>query len=163
MDALTVWQPYGWCIGAGFKLIENRGWAPSWKRLKEGDDFAIHGGAHIPSREDFFHVRTAVRSMGHEMPAPTAHEFSGTYGRGRIIAVVTFAGIVRRREDLPEAQRVWWVGPIGWVLSNVRQLQLFSAPTERGQQGLWPLSPGVEKMVRSQLAGAEGQLWRKTA
>lgn len=164
MQALTVWQPYAWAIGTGLKLVENRPWAPTWRRLKEGDDFAIHGGAHIPTREEFSHVRTGVESLGYKMPATTGHEFSGTYGRGRIVAVVTFAGLVRRCEDLPEAQRVWWAGPIGWLLANVRQLQLGSAPTERGQQGLWPLSPGVEKLVRQQLEPRnEGQLWRKTA
>lgn len=164
MEALTVWQPWAWAIGAGLKLIENRTWVPGWRRLTEGDDLAIHAGAHVPSATDFATVQKAIKAMGREMPPSYAHEFSGTLGRGRIVAVVTFAGVARGLDQVDPAQHPWWIGPYGWLFTNVRQLQLGSAPSALGQQGLWPLAPGTEKQVRSQLeARNEGQLWRKTA
>lgn len=164
MEALTVWQPWAWAIGAGLKLVENRTWLPGWRRLKEGDDLAIHAGAHIPSATDFEKVRKAVKAMGRTMPASYAHEFSGQLGRGRIVAVVTFAGVARGLDGVVPEQHPWWIGPYGWLFTNVRQLNLGSAPTAFGQQGLWPLSWGAAKQVRSQLeAHNEGQLWRRTA
>ena len=163
MEALTIWQPWAWAIGAGLKLVENRSWLPSWKRLKEGDDLAIHAGAQAPSREDYHSMRLTARSLGLEVPSINGNEFSGAFGRGRIVAVATFAGIARARGDLAERQRPWWVGPYGWLLTNVRQLNLGTSPMVLGQQGLWPLTPGLEQRVRGQLAGLEGQLWRKTA
>ena len=166
MEALTVWQPWAWAIGAGLKLVENRNWLPSWKRLTVGQQLAIHAGVSAPTRTDFAGLRAAARAMGREaeVPAFDSPELSAGYGRGRVIAVATFADVVRSRAELPEAQRPWWIGPYGWLLTDVRQLQLGSAPTERGQQGLWRLSPRVELLVTAQLrTTGPGALWRKTA
>ena len=164
MDALTVWQPWAWVIGAGLKLVENRGWLPSWKRLKEGDDIAIHAGVTSPTRADYLTMKAAAATMGRTtVPELNGHVMGPEYGRGRIVAVVKFVGIARAREDLPEAQRVWWSGPYGWLFADVRQLNLGTAPKERGQLGLWGLSVGAERIVRNQLERPEGDLWRKTA
>lgn len=164
MQALTIWQPWAWAIASGLKLIENRDWLPNWRRLKPGDDLAIHAGQHVPSRDELASVRMAARAMGREaeVPPSSSNWFHPNY-LGRVIAVVTFSGIASGREALTEAQRPWWVGKYGWLFTNVRQLDLGSSPKDRGQQGLWVLTPGVEKMVRSQLERPEGDLWRKTA
>ncbi len=162
MYALTVWQPWAWAISAGLKLVENRDWLPNWKLLKVGDDIAIHAGTHAPTLEEMKLFRFAAR--GHVVPTSSdSNELGVTYGRGRIVAVATFAGIAHAKVDLPESQRPWWVGKYGWMLSNVRQLNLGSAPKALGQQGLWALQAGVEHLVRGQLASPPGDLWRKTA
>lgn len=165
MYALTVWQPWAWLLSAGFKLVENRDWVPSWKVLKEGDDLAIHSAAREPSRTDLQEARMRARVYGGiTWPSAESTELGRTYGRNRIVAVARFAGIAHRREDLPERQRVWWVGKYGWRLENVRQLDLGSAPKCLGQQGLWMLPGNVEQHVHGQLeAHNEGQRWRKTA
>lgn len=164
MYALTVWQPWAWAIGAGIKRVENRDWVPNWKLVKTGDDIAIHGGMHAPTRDDMHAFRLAAR--GH-LGVPTssdAQELGTTYGRGRIVAIVTFTGIARAKADLPEDQVPWWVGKYGWLFSNVRQLNLTNAPKVLGQQGLWALPMGVEETVKRQLEPHNrGQLWRKTA
>lgn len=163
MYALTIWQPWAWAIAAGFKLVENREWVPNWRLLKEGDDLAIHAGVHSPTRGDMEAVRIAARPGDHQVPSVDSHELGTTFGRGRVVAVATFIGIARAEADLPRDQWPWWVGKYGWRFENVRQLNLGSAPKVLGQQGLWALPPGTEQLVRSQLATAPGELWRKTA
>lgn len=163
MYALTVWQPWAWAIGAGIKLVENRNWLPSWRLVKEGDDIAIHGSVHAPTRDDMAAVRAAARHGGHTAPDSSGHELGLAYGRGRIVAVATFIGVARAAGDLPEDQRPWWVGPYGWRLANVRQLELGTAPKLVGQQGLWALPVGVEEGLRQRFRTAPGQTWRKTA
>jgi len=164
MEALTIHQPWAWAIAAGLKLVENRSWLPSWKRLKEGDDLAIHAGQHIPQRDELARVRECARAMGRESEVPSSSStwFHPAY-LGRVIAVVTFVGIARAREDLPAELRPWWLGKYGWIFKNVRQLDLGSAPKERGQQGMWGLTPGVELAVRTRLGRPAGDAWRKTA
>lgn len=165
MYALTVWQPWAWLISAGHKRVENRDWCPNFRLLKEGDDLAIHSAVREPSRLDIQDARLRARAFGvKEWPSADSTELGTAFGRGRVVAVVRFAGVARAREDLSVEQRVWWVGKYGWKLENVRQLNLGSAPKVLGQQGLWMLPGNVEGIVRSQLSAAnEGQLWRKTA
>jgi ASCH domain len=164
MEALTVWQPWAWAIGAGLKLVENRDWTPPWRRLKPGDDLVIHAASRAPSREDMYALRVAARAAGHrDLPDMSANVFSVQHGQGRVVAVATFEGIAHSREEVPEAQRAWWVGSKGWLLSNMRQLNLGTSPAVRGQQGLWVLPGDVERLVRQQLAQPAGDLWRKTA
>lgn len=166
MKALTVWQPWAWAIGAGLKSIENRDWFPSWRQLKPGDELAIHAGMHEPTREELYAVRDAARKMGRESEVPTlgSHELSFTYGRGRIVALVTFEGFVDSAEKCTELEAPWFVGKYGWRLVKPRQFNLATAPVCKGAQGLWELPAGVEDQVRRQLeAHNEGQLWRRTA
>lgn len=164
MKALTVWQPWAWAIGAGLKTIENRDWFPSWRQLQPGDELAIHAGMHQPTREDLYAVRDAARKMGREGEVPPlgGQEFSVTYGRGRIVAVATFTGIVDSAEKCTELEAPWFVGRCGWRLAGIRQLNLGTAPQCKGAQGLWELPAGVEDLVRRQLeAHNEGHLWRR--
>jgi ASCH domain len=163
MQALTVWQPWAWAIGAGLKTIENRDWLPPWRKLAPGDELAIHSAMRQPSREDHYALRIAAKACGHEVPPPSSNVFGPQFGQGRIVAVVTFTGVAHSREEVPEAQRPWWVGSKAWLLADVRQLNLGTAPMVRGQQGLWVLPGDVEKLVRQQLAQPPGDLWRRTA
>ena len=163
MYALTVWQPWAWAIGAGIKTVENRSWLPNWRLLKDGTDIAIHAGVHTPTRDDYAAMKGIAQQLGHEVPSLSGHELGAEYGRGRVVAVATFAGVAHSRDELPSDQKPWWVGKYGWRLANVRQLNLGTAPKVLGQQGLWSLPGGVEQLVRQQLSTAAGELWRKTA
>jgi len=42
--ALTLWQPWAWCIAHATKRVENREWPPPETLL--GHRFAIHAGQH---------------------------------------------------------------------------------------------------------------------
>lgn len=171
MQALTIWQPWAWAIGAGIKLVENRNWTPRKDQLRRGEDLVIHASVKPPSREDFLAMRGAAREAGvSEVPSLSDNVFSQAYGLGRVVAVVTFEGVASSVDDLSPSSRPWWVelhgrpeGRFGWLFSNVRQLQLGSAPSVRGQQGLWTLPGDAERIISAQLVQPEGQLWRRTA
>ena len=44
MKAVTIRQPFAWAIAAGFKDIENRGWAP---RVEPGELIAVHAAVAL--------------------------------------------------------------------------------------------------------------------
>jgi hypothetical protein len=75
-----------------------------------------------------------------------------TLPRGALIGDARLAGYVYRRahgyrlvgqaphaEDLMNS--LWWVGPCGWVLDDVRELPAPRAV--RGRQGLWAVDPAL--------------------
>lgn len=164
MYALTIHQPWAWAIGAGHKLVENRDWLPNWRLLKDGDDLAIHAAVKEPTRIDLQAMSLAARQCGVEtVPGIDSDELGIRWGRGRLVAVVTFAGVARAPGDLPDGQRPWWRGKYGWLFTNVRQLNFNNAPKLLGQQGLWALPSGTDLLLRGQLQRAPGELWRKTA
>lgn len=170
---LTVQQPWAWAIGAGLKLVEMRSWAPGPKQLDVGEHFVVHGGLKSPTRDDYWRVKHAARAVGREGEVPMlgGHEFGPEYGRGRAVAVVRFAGVVRHEAELPEKAKPWWRAvagdgrfSCGWLLEDVHQLQLSVAPRLRGALGLWALQPAdasrIERILELPL---EAELWRRTA
>lgn len=64
-------------------------------------------------------------------------EVPGEFVHGAITAIATVDRFVTSPDELPRDQRGWWVGPVGWVLRDVRPLPVPIAC--RGQQGLWPV------------------------
>lgn len=66
-----------------------------------------------------------------------------------IVAVATVAGFVKDEARIPEEQRVWWCGPYGWVLRNVRALR--DPVPCRGNRGLWDVPADVLARVMAQL------------
>jgi hypothetical protein len=133
MKALTIKQPWAHHIARGDKRIENRSWEPPESLYAE--QFVIHAGMAWD------------KSCQHLGP----NKDNVVYGA--IIAVVRVSCIVR---SVAEAERVadqgkWFIGPIGWVLDNVRTI----APVPcSGRQKLWNLSPEQEKQVLENLDSA---------
>jgi len=116
MRALTIKQPWAQLIALGVKRIENRTWLPpNWVM---GERIAIHAGqawvpgVHMaPDRADCVH--------------------------GAIIATATVSRIVASKqaaERTRKGQGRWFVGPFGWVLEDVNQVEPI---TRTGQLGLW--------------------------
>ncbi|MBL8924103.1 MAG: hypothetical protein JNJ54_34930 [Myxococcaceae bacterium] len=141
--ALTLWQPWAWAITAGLKRVENRGWRPLPGLAQPGTVIAIHAAVRQADWEDVAFVRElAVRAgRGLEVPRVFVH--------GAITAVATLDGVVTSRDELERDQQPWWVGPLGWVLRDVRPLRVPLAC--RGQQGLWPVSGELVHQVWDQL------------
>lgn len=165
MKALTLHQPWAWAVGAGLATVINRDAPPPWRLLRPGDELAIHAGQREVHREDLWTVRDGARRLGREaeVPALRSHEFGLEFGRGRIVAVVRLESVVQSADELPEQVRPWFVGRYGWVFSNVRQLNLGSAPRCAGEPSVWELPGEVERMVSAQLFQPAGDLWRRTA
>ena len=143
MKALTLIQPWAWCITHAGKRVENRTWPPPAPLL--GERFAIHAGVSRSGAETVDHL------------AEQGIVVTGPVHFGAIVATVQLVGVSRdlgpmtiadgcdARRILALAMTQWRMGPIGWVLDDVRVL---SEPVPcRGAQGLWTLPADVERLV----------------
>jgi len=151
--ALTLIQPWAWCITHSDKRVENRTWAPPDALL--GERFAIHAGKHPPDlgaiyglRDDGVIVPPGLvlgAVVGTAVLVAVAVEL-----RGKDWSVIRCADHnTRRAQELVMSRNgAWALGPIGWVLDDVRAL---AEPVPcRGAQGLWTLPGDVETRVRAQ-------------
>ena len=171
MRGLTLRIPWSFAVTHLGKPVENRTWRP--RVLKLGEDFAIHAGRPPRLAVDGKHytaagathideIIEAIRWMdglgllkGH---GPVAMRTLLDAGVSSVVAVVRFGGIVFTGEPAINltsegparwSGSKWFVGPIGWLLEDVRVLK---EPVPcRGQAGLRELSPDVEVLVRAQL------------
>lgn len=138
-----MWQPFAWAITAGLKLVENRTWKPWGKDGQPGDVIAIHAAVRQADWEDVAFVRELAVQRGRGLEVPQ------TFVHGCLVALATVDGFAGGPEELPREQRPWWVGPVGWVLRDVRPLPRPLAC--RGQQGLWPVPGELVHQVWDQL------------
>jgi hypothetical protein len=177
--ALTVWQPFAslivgsppteGCPGAPpQKPVENRDKRP-WARLL-GQQIAIHAGKKMDGEvleifDDIFRLKV----FG-DVGAPYARP--KLFPLGSVVGVATLdRAIGPLRESLIYENRLdgipqsaidswaldadglrWFVSGFGWVLRDRRYI---ASPVPcRGDRGLWPLLPHVERAVIEQLARA---------
>ncbi len=148
MKALTILQPWATAIalsdparlGEKAKLLENRGWKPPAYLV--GQSLAIHAGKAVMDEDDV-----------HEVAERLGLDF-GDFARwciehmGRVVAVARVQGY---RETAPEGlQAKWWIGPIGWVLTDTQSIK--KPVSCRGMQGIWNLPVDVEQAVREQVS-----------
>lgn len=139
MRALTLHRPWPAAIMHCGKRVENRCWRPPHSIV--GQDIAIHAGKTIDTdtAEDLLEEWDVDETM---VPGPLG-----------IVAIVRLLGYVddgsesgRRvrygiNEDwaLAALRSEWFIGPVGWVLGDVRPL---ASPVPcRGAQGLWSVPP----------------------
>lgn len=125
LKALTLWQPWAHAIAHLGKWIENRTWAPPASAI--GEPLAIHAGKKLDREvaEDF-----GLRPD--EIPI------------GCVVAVARLERVICSKGDVPADQRLWWNGPIGWLLADVQAIEPIPC---RGAQGLWELPAEVEAAV----------------
>lgn len=132
MYALSIQQPWAWCIIHNTKRVENRGWKPN--RGLRGQRFAIH--ASLKLDEDAIQL---LLGEGLELP------LRPHYDLGAIVGVATLADVV---DDPPRGQETWWAGPVGFVLADVRR---FDAIPCKGALSFWRLPADVEARVEAAL------------
>ena len=113
MKALSIRQPWAWCIAEGLKDVENRTW-----RTKHRGGLLIHASKTF-DHAGYLWIET---EMGIDLPAPSA------FRRGFLIATVCLAGCVT------ESDSPWFTGPYGFVLRNPVR---FNAVEWRGQLGIF--------------------------
>lgn len=112
MRALSVRQPWAWCIVEGHKDVENR----SWKTGVRGR-VLIHAGWVF---DDEGYAGLPARFPGLRLPRP--QEFL----RGGIVGSVEIADCVTASSS------PWFTGPFGFVLENARTLPFIELRGERG-------------------------------
>lgn len=134
--ALTLWQPWASAIVDGSKRVENRPWSPPSGLL--GRRFWVHAGMFVDEeRYDFVRSRWPL--------CPTWAD-RAQLPLGAIIGTARVIGWVNERgdaqsvaeepvNDLLAARRAWWMGPVGWLLSDVERLEPWVSC--RGYQRLW--------------------------
>jgi hypothetical protein len=165
MRALTLTQPYAGFVAAGLKLVENR--SRSMVRREDfGVPFALHASREI-DRDAFASVDRIAPELQAKFAAdrkpPRWHRLASI--TSAVIAVATIDRAVALDRGKPRtpivydlhthalvdlgAQLRWFVGPIGYVLRDVRALP---EPVPcRGWQGFWTLTPDIEARVVAQL------------
>lgn len=153
MRALTLWQPWAWAVVAGHKLVENRPWPPP-ANLWADEVIAIHAGkTWDPGGATSILELLELDEFPDRDPLVRA--------AGAIVGVARIANHVRvnsahhqhHPDQLDPEEARWFFGPYGWVLRDVRRLDV--AVPCRGFQMLWKLPPEVELEVRRQLAAKE--------
>jgi hypothetical protein len=136
MFALSIQQPWAWCITHDTKRVENRTWRPGHRHV--GQRFAIHASKKLDEES----VRHLLAD-GVELP------LRGQYELGAIVGVATLVRLVTSAAALPEDQYDWWVGPVGLVLADV--VPVDGIPCN-GALGFWPLPADVEQRLAVALA-----------
>lgn len=161
MRALTLTQPWAGLVASGLKLVENRP-RSMIKRSDFGVPFAIHASREI----DDSVYETILRIAPEVMPTSALAAPLPWVKLSRIVsAVIAIAtidsvldpvahGIGTHESEasapLADDQRRWFLGPIGYVLRNVRALEVPVAC--KGRLGFWTLPDDIEAAVRAQLA-----------
>jgi hypothetical protein len=101
--ALSIRQPWAWCILNAGKDVENRTWSTTFRGL-----FAIHAARGMTSRE-YDACQAFMRLRGIRTELPKFHDFD----RGGIV------GIARLTNCVEGCLSPWWMGPIGFKLADV--------------------------------------------
>jgi hypothetical protein len=152
LPALTLHAPWAYAVAHLGKTIENRGWVVPSRLM--GQRLAIHAGA----RSDASTWEAVERAYG----LRSASVFRDTEPRGAVVAVATVAGMVDARLEhdvrlegigsVDHCFSPWWIGPVGWILSDV--ITLPSPVPCKGRLGVWTLPAEIDAAVRAQMARA---------
>lgn len=142
MLGLTIWQPWASLIAEGVKPVENRTW-PTEDRVAQrarliGQRIAIHAGKR-------FDHDAALHLSVRPAPVPRIVECSRKVESAIICTAVIDHFAARTTTDgLATGYAIlsspWFVGPVGWVLRDVRR---FDPIVCRGAQGLWEVPRDV--------------------
>jgi hypothetical protein len=157
LRALSIRQPWVWCIATQHKDVENRAWKPRPETVEPPFDFAVHAssydeGVELPTPAANLKLRALEAEACVAQRALPQH----LYLRTRCIhAVVTCTGFHYWEECMFQRPSQYSCSPWGlhqelhWQLANAR---LLAAPVPcNGRLGLWPLPPAVEAAVQAQL------------
>lgn len=136
--ALTLHRPWPWAICYANKRVENRTWKPPAKVI--GQWVAIHAGATFDGTAAAYICSEIDRACGIN---------SRDHATG-IVALAKVTGFVESIDALPSEQRRWWIGPVGWVLSEVIVLE--TPVVVAGKQGLWKVEGEALEQCRAQFA-----------
>ena len=148
MKAITLWQPWAWAIARAGKRIENREWSPG-RELRQGEPVAIHASYRLedcgfpvgapgpPGASEF--VRVLDKEGRRIAPDPE----DAACILGGVVAVAIFDRVIR--SEPRGLQAGWWVGPVGWVFSEVTSLAL-PVPCS-GKQKIWRLGEAESERV----------------
>ena len=135
LKAITLHRPWAYAVADLGKSIENRTWPCP---LTPGSLIAIHAGKRWDqSGADW------IESVGLGMVPPKDEHPDSV-----ITAIARFQG------NVSESASPWFVGPTGWMLSEVTPITPVAC---RGRQGLWNVPEDVLPVVREAYRNALGE------
>lgn len=128
MKAITVQQPWAWCIAAGHKRVENRGWVTSYR-----GPLAIHAGKTV-DRDSVDMVKSILVDLG------VVASLDDRVGDRHLLATGAVVAVVDLVDICTDSGRcycgVWGaIGQNHWKLANVHAVA--EPVPSRGAQGLW--------------------------
>lgn len=127
MKALTIKQPWLYCITHLDKRVENRTWAPYSQSI--GVRIALHSSARIDKND----LSTASILAGQ-------HLRQEDMALGSIVATAVIIRVVTQHTNK------WFFGPYGWILDDVKVLD---APIPcRGALGFWAVPPEIAEAIQ---------------
>lgn len=111
MKALSIKQPWAWCIINAYKGVENRSW-----NTKHRGEFYIHAGKSF----DMEGYRWIKRTFPN-IPLPKIEEFErgGIVGKAKIINTVH----ISESRLLTSDDKPWFVGDYGFILDSPKKLK----------------------------------------
>ncbi len=147
MKALTIKQPWLWCITDATKRVENRTWKPPFNMI--GQRIALHA-SKSHTKDDWSHAQDIY---------PVAA--IATVPLGAIVATAVIVGyvVVEHKPNMTprlieatksamgynERSDPWFFGPVGWLLDDVVKL---SQPVPcKGALGLWTVPDDVMEAI----------------
>jgi len=157
MKALTIKAPWAQAIVYGTKRIENRTWKPHADVI--GKRIAIHCGRSRALTENYSGLAARNQLLMAWNGPIVPRRGTITTDLGHIIGTARVVGWVDGRvgqgfrwraealEEMGERENdriindFWWLGPIGWLLDDVRAVEPVAV---RGQVGLWTVPDGIE-------------------
>ena len=122
MYALSIKQPWAWCLLYGGKDIENR----TWKLPTRFHDFSVllHTGKKPDSLEAFGEAQEYLNKTNGKV-IPNLED----------LPLGCLLGVVRFSKCVEESSSMWFTGPFGWVVSCVKP---FNKVIEcKGKLGFW--------------------------
>ena len=139
MKAITLWQPWATAMAFGLKRIETRSWGTRYR-----GELAVHSSKREPYAATIAPVgERAIKTI----PAP--------WPRGSVVAVCELVECVpieqayKGLSDLEYCLGDYSGGRYAWITRSLRKLK---EPVPcRGRQGIWNVSPELEKLIREQL------------
>ena len=177
MKALSVRQPWAWCIVSGFKSVENRTWTTKYR-----GPILIHASSAAGEITDDLEAKLANihPSVGKAITGETvADDDPGGYVLGAIIGQVNLVGIVEASSPKTlrkaciaagfgawyDAQPIdpakWFIGPVAWLVDSPVQ---FKDPVDcLGRVSLFTPAEDVlaEVSKRLLIAQAAGRMARR--
>ncbi|WP_029554815.1 ASCH domain-containing protein [Xanthobacter sp. 91] len=121
MKALSIRQPWAWCILHG-KPVENRNWWTSYRGPLD-----IHAAKGM-TRDEYEECRDFAASLGLALPPMADLPRGGIVGRAKLVDCVT------------SHPSPWFFGRYGLVLEEVEPLPFIPL---KGALGLFDVSEGV--------------------
>lgn len=125
MRALTITQPWASLLARGEKRVENRTWAPPEELI--GDLVALHASREFDQFDGYL-IRRRYGVSIEQADCPL----------GAVVAVA------RLTDVLTESPDPWFLGPYGWVFTEVTRIDPVPC---RGARRLWTLPPDVLRKV----------------